>query len=75
MPKPPARNNNDGGEAPAAFSGVDVGVNLIACVLIGGAAGYALDKWQGWAPWGMLGGGTVGFCAWLREVWRLIQKA
>lgn len=65
------------GENPppkAGLGGADIGVNLLVSVLVAGALGYALDRWLGCKPWAMLGGGALGFGAWLRMVWRGMQK-
>jgi ATP synthase protein I len=59
-----------GGRPP--FSGGDLGIHLLVCVLVGGGLGYALDRWLGWAPWGMIAGGFLGFGAWLRAVWKVL---
>lgn len=59
-------------EAKASFSGADLGIHLMVCVLVGGGLGYALDRWLGWMPWGMLGGGMLGFAAWLRTMWKVL---
>lgn len=61
-------------EGRASFSGADIGVHFIVCILVGCAFGYAFDRWLGWAPWGMLAGGFVGFAAWLRAVWKMLQR-
>jgi F0F1-type ATP synthase assembly protein I len=33
---------------------------LIAAILLLGGIGFALDRWLGWAPWGLLAGLTLG---------------
>ena len=73
MNKPPAGNNQEP-RTGASFSGGDLGVHLLVCVLVTGALGYALDMWAGSRPWGMLGGGFLGFFAWLWEVWRAMKR-
>jgi len=71
MPRPPARNSDGEG---SALRGVDLGLSLVVSVLLVGGAGYALDRWQDWTPWGMLAGGALGFAAWLRMVWVAMRK-
>lgn len=76
MPKPLPRNSEDaaGDEAKAAFTGMDIGLNLLVSVIACGAAGYGLDKWLSSAPWAMLLGGFMGFGAWLVMVWRMMKN-
>lgn len=81
MPKPLPPKSNGGGEggaedeARAAFTGMDIGLNLLVSVMACGAAGYGLDRWLGWTPWAMLVGGFLGFGAWLVTVWRMMNAA
>lgn len=78
MPKPQPKNKPAAdavGDSEAVFTGLDIGLNLLVSVIATGTAGYALDYWQGWAPWGMLAGGFLGFGAWLVTVWRVMKKA
>jgi ATP synthase protein I len=37
--------------------------SLIGAILVLGGAGYAVDRWLGWAPWGVFGGLMLGFAA------------
>jgi F0F1-type ATP synthase assembly protein I len=75
MPKPKSKPVAAAAPEKRDFSGAEVGINLLVSVLVAGALGYGLDRWLGWAPWGMLGGGALGFAAWLRTVWRLMRTA
>ena len=47
---------------------------LIGAIVVLGAAGYALDRWQGTAPWfvvsGLLLGIVVGFYDLVKTNWR-----
>jgi F0F1-type ATP synthase assembly protein I len=47
---------------------------LIGSIVLLGAAGYALDRWQGTAPWfavgGLLLGIVVGFYELVKTNWR-----
>ena len=78
MPKPPLPNNdsttdkagNPEAEIAKGVTGLDVGLRLVGAVLGLGALGFALDKWLGSLPWGMLGGIVLGFVAWLLSVVR-----
>lgn len=71
MPKQPPVNNTD--EPQSGLNGAEVAGNLVACVVVAGGLGFALDRWLGWAPWGLLGGLALGFAAWLRGMWRLMR--
>jgi len=48
-------------------------VDMIAGLLVGGFLGYWLDRWQGWAPWSLIGGLIVGFAAGANNAWRAIR--
>ncbi len=48
-------------------------VDMIAGLLVGGFLGYWLDRWQGWAPWSLLGGLILGFAAGANNAWRAIR--
>lgn len=58
--------NRAGPAATAAYS-------LIGAVVLLGAAGYAVDRWLGTAPWGLVSGLLFGVATGLyllaREVW------
>ena len=47
---------------------------LIGAIIVLGGIGYALDRWQGTTPWGLLGGLSlglvVGFYELAKSVWR-----
>jgi len=47
---------------------------LVGAILVLGGIGYALDRWRGTDPWGLVGGLTlgiiVGFYELARAVWR-----
>ena len=46
---------------------------LIGAILLLGGIGYAIDRWQGTSPWGLLGGLllglVVGFYELAKSVW------
>jgi hypothetical protein len=60
-------------KAPAEWGGLEIGTNLLVCVLIAGGAGFGLDMWLGSKPFGLLAGVAVGFAAWLRQVWKMLN--
>jgi F0F1-type ATP synthase assembly protein I len=55
---------------PAAM----VSYTLIGAIILLGGIGYAIDEWQGTAPWGLVGGLilglVVGFYELARALWR-----
>lgn len=63
----------DDNAAKVEARGIDLALNLVACVLVGGGAGYVLDRWLHTLPWLMLLGGALGFGAWLRVVWGVMK--
>ena len=48
-------------------------VDMIAGLLVGGFLGYMLDRWLGWAPWGLLTLLVLGFVAGANNAWRAIR--
>jgi F0F1-type ATP synthase assembly protein I len=38
------------------------------------AVGLWLDKQLGWAPWGVIGGGLVGFMVGMVHLWQLLRQ-
>jgi F0F1-type ATP synthase assembly protein I len=46
---------------------------LIGAIVLLGGLGFALDQWQGWSPWGTMGGLAlgliVGFYELIKVVW------
>jgi ATP synthase protein I len=55
-------------------SAIELPVMLIAGIMIGGGAGWWLDRRFGTAPWLMLFLGILGFGAGLREIVRKLSK-
>jgi ATP synthase protein I len=58
------------GDAAAASSGWRAAIDLVAGGGVGGFMGYWLDRWLGWAPWGMLALLFLGFGAGLANIYR-----
>src|SRR3954470_3295527 len=48
-------------------------VDMIAGLLVGGFLGYWLDRWQGWAPYALIGCLILGFAAGVNNAWRAIR--
>lgn len=49
-------------------------VDMIAGLLVGGVLGYWLDRWLGWAPWGLVALLVLGFIAGANNAWRAIRS-
>jgi ATP synthase protein I len=49
-------------------------VDMIAGLLVGGFLGYWLDRWLGWAPWGLVTLLVLGFVAGASNAWRAIRS-
>ncbi len=49
------------------------GYFLIIAMLLGSGAGYALDRWLGSQPWGLLGGFLLGMAAAARELYQIAR--
>ena len=48
-------------------------VDMIAGLLVGAFLGYWLDRWLGWAPWGLVALLVLGFVAGANNAWRAIR--
>jgi F0F1-type ATP synthase assembly protein I len=58
---------------PTPLPRAAAGGQLLASLVVGGALGAGVDYALGWWPWGLLAGILLGFLAWLRELWKLLQ--
>ncbi len=45
-----------------------LGFDLLAALIVGGGVGFAIDKWLGSLPWGMLIGLGLGIVAGMRQL-------
>ncbi|HEX2859805.1 MAG TPA: AtpZ/AtpI family protein [Alphaproteobacteria bacterium] len=63
------------GKEPSAtdWRMADIGIYLLVCILACGALGYATDSYFHSKPWGLLAGIALGFAAWLRQVWKMLN--
>ncbi len=78
MPRPRKPNPKAAPATPAPqtakpLNGMAAAGNVVACVGVGGLLGYGADLWFGSQPWGLIGGLFLGFAAWLRELWGLLN--
>jgi ATP synthase protein I len=74
--KPVAQNGRgDPGFAVAMSFGLRAGAQFMSAVLLGGGIGWALDRWFGTAPYGMLILMVLCFIAAMASVWRSMSRA
>jgi len=65
----------DPGFAAAMRFGLSAGGQFVSGTVLGGVAGWALDRWLGTAPYGMLILMALCFIAAMANVWRSMSKA
>ena len=52
-----------------------VGIEFIVAVALFAGIGYAIDRWRGTGPWGVLIGAAIGFTVGLRAMIRAAKKS
>ena len=52
-----------------------VGIEFIVAVALFAGIGYAIDRWRGSSPWGVLIGAGIGFAVGLRAMIRAANRA
>ena len=52
-----------------------VGIEFIVAVALFAGIGYAIDRWRGTSPWGVLIGAAIGFAVGLRAMIRAAKKS
>jgi ATP synthase protein I len=74
-----ASASSQGGADPGIESamsfGLRAGSQFVAAVLLGGGLGWAIDRWLGTRPFGMLVLMVLMFVAAMANVWRSMSKA
>ncbi len=55
--------------------GLRAGAQFVSAVLLGGGLGWAIDRWLGTKPFGMLILMVLMFIAAMANVWRTMSKA
>lgn len=71
---PPNTPKDDASTAQAMGSGLNLGVNMLSSVVVGGAMGYGLDWLFGTLPLFMILMCFLGFAAGLYTIWKAIQN-
>jgi ATP synthase protein I len=71
LPQPAPEGENT---TQSMGKGMNVGINLMSSVVVGGAMGYGLDYVFGTLPLFMLVFCFLGFGAGLRGIWKVIQN-
>ncbi len=70
-----AMSPRDGGSWRSVATLSTVGLTLAACIVVGAAIGYYLDRWLGTEPWLMVVFFLLGAIAGFVEVFRVAQRS
>jgi F0F1-type ATP synthase assembly protein I len=70
-----ANSGKDSGIESAMSFGLRAGAQFVSAVVIGGGAGWAIDRWLGTSPFGMLIAMVLAFVAAMTNVWLTMSKA
>ena len=70
LPKPSSQQSTARKIADKSGLALELPFTLVGAVIVGGAAGYFLDKWLHTSPWLMIILGGLGFFGGVREVIR-----
>lgn len=62
------------GNVSAGAYALRFGVEIVACVFVGGFMGYWIDRFAGTAPWGLLVVGALGIAAGIRGMVRAYHE-
>ena len=68
-------DEKDPGIESAMSFGMRAGAQFVSAVLLGGGLGWAIDRWLGTRPFGMLILMVLMFIAAMANVWRSMSKA
>ena len=71
--KPVPKATEGSKDGNKSLSGMAAAGNVVACVGVGGLIGAGADWALETAPWGLILGLFLGFAAWLRELWLLLN--
>lgn len=70
-----AKSQTTFGQFAELSKGLAIGLDFLFTLIAGGVIGYLIDRWQGWAPIGMLVGGGVGFLLGVVRLLKRLQNA
>jgi F0F1-type ATP synthase assembly protein I len=59
--------NQAGPAAGASYS-------LVGAIVVLGGVGYGVDRWLGWAPWGVFSGLMLGFVVGFYELVKAVRR-
>ena len=65
---------DDAGNVSAGAYALRYGVEIVACVFVGGFIGYWIDRFAGTEPWGLLVVGALGIAAGIRGMVRAYHE-
>ena len=68
-------DETDPGIESAMSFGMRAGAQFVSAVILGGGLGWAIDRWLGTRPFGMLVLMVLSFIAAMANVWRSMSKA
>ena len=63
------------GELAGWYRMAGVGIEFVVAVALFAGIGYAIDRWRGTGPWGVLIGLGIGFAVGLRALIRAANKS
>ena len=84
MSLPPSnQDENDGGgkrggeaeQLAGWYRMAGVGIEFVVAIALFAGIGYAIDRWRGSSPWGVLIGLGLGFVVGLRAMIRVARKS
>lgn len=69
----PANDGGNGGTGAALALGWRIGLELVGAVAVAVFIGWAIDRWLGTKPWGMVGFFFLGVAAGMVTVYRTVS--
>jgi F0F1-type ATP synthase assembly protein I len=70
-----ASSGNDPGIPGAMNFGLRAGAQFVSAVMVGGGLGWAIDRWLGTSPFGMLILMVLAFIGAMVNVWLMMSRA
>ncbi|MEA2708439.1 MAG: synthase protein [Phycisphaerales bacterium] len=82
MASPPSDDHDDAGKRTSEdatlaswYRMAGVGIEFVVAIALFVGIGYAIDRWRGSSPWGILIGAGIGFAVGLRSMIRVAMKS